>query len=178
MPKTLLDDHQMLNHELLPPEALLDDQHPANDAYLRSLEHHQRMIVSLSKQMKPKHVIMIKRRHTGEQVALIAQALNTTPTTVSKVCNSELGLRLRTMLQFYQLGIEGPNAAQKKNMLWRIARDSEQDQPKTAIQALAELNRMDTTDFERQNPINDPANQQPQVVIINQALLPKTELDA
>ena len=177
MPKTLLDDVQFLNHELLPPEVLMDASHPANDEYLRTLQHHQRMIVALSQKMTPKHVIMIKRRHSGEPVHEIAQALKVNKNTVSKICNSEIGQQLAAMLRFYQLGIEGPNVAQRKNMLWRIAIDNERDEPRVSIAATAELNRMDNEAHARINPSAGNTTIAP-VVIINQALLPKTTLDA
>jgi len=123
--------------------------------------------------MRPLHTDIVKRHHAGQQNIQIAEDLNITPQTVSNIVNGDKGKRLRALLAHYEYAIEGPNEAQRRNALWRIALDNEEDEPKTAISAIAELNRMTLADY-TQKQTNAP---QTTTIIINQNILPKGPLD-
>jgi hypothetical protein len=59
-------------------------------------------------------------------------------------------------------------------MLWRIAQANELDQPKTAIAAIAELNKVDLAFRDMETSANQ---QQAPIIILNQESLPRTALD-
>ena len=157
------------SEELLPPELLLDSNHPANDQYIRDISNLKRMIVSHSQSMHPKAVQMCKLAHVGLSHVEIAEKLNRTNGTVGKHVNSDKGQRLLALLSHLKMGIAGPNEAQRINMLWRISRENEEAQPKTSIAAIAEINRMTITD------VSIAPTQT--TIIVNQTMFPKGELD-
>jgi len=161
------------DRDMLPPEDLLDTDHPANDNYIRKLKSTQQAIVSHSRTMRPRHVNIIKRIHTGEPHKDIAAAFNLTTVTISTIKRSPKGAKLLALLAHYGHAVEGPNEAQRRNMLWRIAHTNEEDAPKTSLTAIAELNRMTIADYDRtqKNPSQAP------LIVINQAVLPKGVLD-
>jgi len=155
--------------ELLPPELLLDSNHPANDQYIKDISNLKRMIVSHSQSMHPKTVQMCKLAHVGLAHTEIAKKLKCANGTVGKHVNSDKGQRLLALLSHLKMGIQGPNEAQRINMLWRISRENEESQPKTSISAIAEINRMTITDV-------SIAPQQT-TIIVNQTMFPKGDLD-
>ena len=157
------------SEELLPPELLLDSNHPVNDQYIKDISNLKRMIVSHTIQMHPKTVEMCKLAHTGLAYTEIAEKLKRTPLTVSKHVRSEKGQRLLALLSHLKMGIDGPNEAQRINMLWRIARENEDAQSRTSIAAIAEINRM-TIALEPIAPAQT-------TIVINQTLFPKGALD-
>ena len=159
------------DYALLPPELVLDPDHPENDEYIKSTKNIQRLVIAQSAQMRPKTVQMVRLSHTGMSQQEIAQRLNVSPQTVSKHLRKEHGQRLRALLSYYDAAIEGPHKAQRKAMLWRIARSNENEDPRVAIQALAELGKAD-----------EAAAALPSIggttqIIINTAQLPRGALD-
>ena len=157
------------SEELLPPELLLDSNHPANDQYIKDISNVKRMIVSHSQSMHPKVVEMCKLAHVGLAHTEIAKKLGRTPGTVGRHVNSDKGQRLLALLSHLKMGIAGPNEAQRINMLWRISKENEESQPKTSISAIAEINRMTITD------VNITPTQT--TIIVNQTMFPKGDLD-
>ena len=107
---------------LLPPDLVLDQDHPANDAYIVSTQHIQKMIVAQSAHMRPKEVETSKLAHQGLNQTEIGQRLNVSPSTIAKTLRKEPSQRLRALLSHYEAAIEGPHKAQRKAMLWRLAR--------------------------------------------------------
>jgi len=159
--------------QLIPPQLLLDEHHPANDEYLKNIKHIERAVVSAQSKLKRTHVHMVKARLHGESVIAIAERYNVTPQTVSAAVNKPNAKKLAALLSHHQLAIEGPTNAQRANMLWRIAKDTEQNQPRTAITAVDTLNKMTLAAYEQK-----ANNQSPTINIqINQQNLPKTALD-
>ena len=160
----------------LPPDCLLDGNHPAADEYIQATRRIQRLIVSASAQLKPRQVEAIKLHHTGHSNTRIAEKLGVSIVTISRYIRLPKAKKLLNLLRAYQSAIDGPNKAQRINMLWRIARLNELDQPKTSIAALAELNRMDT---QLQHDLQQSGTNQPQTLTIeiNQKMLPRTALD-
>ena len=167
----LLSQHQ---DQMLPPELLLDEHHPANDQFIKDLKQIQRMVVTAQAKMKQSHVQMVKARVQGERPTDIAERMGVTVQTVSNATNSKPAQRLSALLAHHQLAIEGPTNAQRANMLWRIAKGNEKLQPRTAISAVDTLNKMSQAHYDQQqnttqgNVIN---------IQINQNQLPKTSLD-
>ena len=123
------------------PDAVADEYHPSADRYLQNIKEIQRAIVSQSRGMSPLAVQAVKGYHSGETYTLTATTIGKSLPWVSKQVNSDDGQRLLALLAYYQEAINGPNDAQRNAMLWRVAVDSEQNDPKVAISAVAELNK-------------------------------------
>ena len=158
----------------LPPDQLLDTEHPANDRYLHNLRATEREIMALTRQMTPSHVQIIKAAHKGHPNAEIAQEVNLSPATVSKVRHSDLGKTLLALLRHVSSAIAGPTEALRKNALWRIALKNEDHAPSISVSAIKELNNMDMA-LSGGNVYTQ--GEQKTVVVINQQFLPKGELD-
>ena len=123
------------------PDTVADEYHPSADRYLQNIKEIQRAIVSQSRGMSPLAVQAVKGYHSGETYTLTATTIGKSLPWVSKQVNSDDGQRLLALLAYYQEAINGPNDAQRNAMLWRVAVDSEQNDPKVAISAVAELNK-------------------------------------
>ena len=163
----------LVEHENLPPELLLDENHPSADAFARSARSIQQFIVSTSAKLHAKHVQAVKLQHRGQSSTRIAETLNVTAPSVRRWLNKPAAIKLKSLLNHYQAHIDGPNNALRQHMLWRIARNSELDDPRTSIAALAEINRM--------NQHNDnPAQQNSSggvTIVINPNQFPRGALD-
>lgn len=161
--------------ELIPPEFLLDDYHPANDEYLQQQELVQKKLVHISSNMKPKHVQVVKMHFAGSKNTEIAEALELAEGTVSTIINRDDAKRLKALLAFYQMGVEGPNEAQRRNMLWRMALTNEEERPTVSKECIAELNRMDNA--AKQIELGKQGNNNTVNIIINNETLPRGALD-
>jgi hypothetical protein len=160
--------------ELLPPDYLLDADHPANDAYIQKNRQIERQIIQQSKLLRANHVQMVKLQHSGLTGVDIAERLGKSQQTVYRVLNSPDAKRLLSLLGHYQVSIEGPNLAQRKNMMWRIAQANQDSDPRVTIAATETLNKMDEQLIKRQN---ENSGNQPINLIINQNTFPKGALD-
>jgi len=155
----------------LPADLLADTDHPANDAFMLSVNNIQRRIVAHCQTMPRTHPEIVRLVHQGlnnEEIRNRTGRSNT-PAIMKKPASK----RLLALLQHYQTALDGPNIAQRRNMLWRIAQREEIDGPKTAISALAELNRSDTA----LQPLEQGRSGGQTVITINQNILPRGKLD-
>tara|TARA_R110000737_G_C14484633_1_gene469153 strand:+ start:72 stop:632 length:561 start_codon:yes stop_codon:yes gene_type:complete len=172
-----VDEDEYAVGRLMPIEDFLDRHHPQNDQYVRGVEHVQNQIVHQSSKLRPKQVQILKTLFLGLNYVKTAARHNTTAITVSRLAKSEDGARLLKLLQYHLTLLEGPNLAQRRNMLWRIGQENELVDPKVTISAVSELNKMTYKEWEQTNPQH--STQTPVVQInINQDLLPKTTLDS
>jgi hypothetical protein len=146
MPSTILTYDQ----SKLPAAMLGMPHHPSADAYMEGLRTIQRAIVAQSQKMKRNTVLAIKQHHRGVSTTEIAKELKIGYATISKVIKSESGQKLIALLAYYQEAIDGPQEAQRRHMLWRIAANNEEIAPKVTISAVAELNKMDNIGKEAQ----------------------------
>ena len=155
------------------PQHLLDDVGVVDD-YLQTLTQIQKAIVYASKQLKPTQVQMAKLHHKGSNFTEIAAAVGKAPTTVSKHLDKPEVQKLLSLLQYYEIALDGPSIAQRRNMLWRIAKNNEQVAPKTSISAIAEINKVDPVLAAQNsgNTGNSTINIQ-----INEQILPRGVLD-
>jgi hypothetical protein len=161
-------------NELENPQDFLDRTHPENDDYMRGIEHVQRQIMQQTALLRPKQVSVLKSVFSGLNYKATAQLHHTTGQTVSRLARSPNGQRLLNLLQYHLKMIEGPNEAQRRAMLWRIAITNEKIKPNTAITAIDSLNKVQ---FQKAQ-LDAPATQPQQVTInINQDILPKGTLD-
>lgn len=141
MSDPIFDEIEAVKTELLPPELLLDETHPANDRYLQSIEIIKRHIVSHCAAMRYTHVQICKSRHVGQSTEQIAEQTELTPFTVRRALKSGQGQKLLALLQHLSLLMEGPRLAHRNQMLWRIAISNEKKMPRVAIAALSEMNK-------------------------------------
>ena len=129
--------------EIYAPEEILDKYHPANDAYLQNRNRLRNVIVSTERQMRPKKVLVIKGHFMGRSNTELAENYGITPSTVSNYIRSTDGQELLKLLSYFQQSTDICTSEQRLHMLWRIATDNEQESPKIAIQAIAEINKYD-----------------------------------
>ena len=161
--------------QLLPPEMLLDENHPANDEYLKKVRRIEQWLVYESTKVKPKHLAIIKAWAAGQKQKIIAEQQGISAQTVCRVVNTAQGQKIIALLAHLVQLLEGPQEAQRRAMLWRIAQDNELDSPRTAITAIEAINRMDLAHYDQQR---DEMGNTPMVnITINAAELPQTVLD-
>lgn len=157
----------------LTPEELMDQYHPANDQFMTHARSLQRSIVGASQKLKPLQVRAIKMAHNGDAFVDIGQELGVSPQTVGKWVKLPDALRLKALLAHYATLMDGPNEAQRRAMLWRMAVKNEDVQERISISALAELNKMTIADYDR----NKGSAPQTTTIVINQQLIQRTALD-
>ena len=155
----------------LPADLLADTDHPANDAFMRSVNNIQRRIVAHCQTMPKSHPEVIRLVHQGVTNEEIKN--RTGRGSVPLLMKKPASKRLLALLQHYQAALDGPNVSQRKAMLWRIAQKEEENSPKTAISAISELNRTDTT----LQPLEQGRSTGQTTITINQQILPRGKLD-
>ena len=152
------------------PSGLDDQYHPRSDQYLQAIHRIQKAIVQQTTKLPPVQVRIAKLHHKGECNAAIAREVGRAAATVAKTLELEGVQILVTLLQHYQVAVDGPQEAVRRAMLWRIAVDNEIPSPKTAISAVVELNRMAGVGQANAAPAQT-------TIIINQEAMPRTTLD-
>lgn len=154
----------------LPPEMLLDVHHPANADYMKNINSIKRTIVARTMSMDPKHVDIVKRKINGARHVDIAEAVKRTPVNIGTVLKRKDAQELRALLEHFNMAIDGPNDAHRRRMLWEIAVDNKEMEPKVSISSIVEINKMNGT-------YNTAAKDTAINITINNALLPKGALD-
>lgn len=174
-----MDDNHApeLYHEYLPPELILDPDHPATDPYLQSIELIKRSIISHSSLMHNSHVEIVKQVHLGRRTTAIAESMGLTPTTISRAKGSDDGKRLLSLLRHLSMALEGPMELQRKHYLWRVAKRNEITDPRVGIAAIAEINRMTHQEKTIENTAKGGSSGVVQIMI-NNNLLPRGDLDS
>lgn len=158
----------------LPAEMVADTSNPANAEYFRIIDNIKRNIVKIQLSMPPFHVDIIKKAHGNIPFERIAETLKTDELTIRRVLKSKNGKRLRVMLIHLQMAIEGPNEAQRRNMLYQIMQANMLDDPRVTISAIAEINKMD---YQAKQLEQGMSSGQTVNITINTDQLPKTVLD-
>ena len=174
---TIVEHEDPDSTDVLDISEFLEEHHPNNDRYMRSLEHIQRQIMSVTHQLRPKQVNMLKSVFAGLNFTEAARLHSASPATVSNLVKSKLGSDLLTALQYHQVMLEGPNLAQRRNMLWRIATRSEEIDPKTTIAAITEVNKMTFAQHTAKTAEFNTQSSSGREVRIPQDILPAGDLD-
>lgn len=153
---------------------------PANDEFKRTLNSLKVQIRQMALAMRPRHAMMVKINLAEDSYAKTAQRLKTTAQTVSRVCNSPDGIKLKQLLIHHNQLISGVSAIEREQILWRIALNNEEINPRTSVSAIAEINKMkadtqaDHAKLEAESKLND----KPQVIIqLNDPRLLPSPLD-
>ena len=162
-------------NEDLPPELLLNPEHPDNDRYFQSLEHINRAVTDAAAKLRPlqKHAVLLYR--TGLNDTEVAKKLDCSPQAVSGWVNSKQGRRLVAVVDHQQRLKDGPNFEHRKAILYRIALEQERAQPKTTIAAIQEINKM--TGVYAENALGGINAGGDVNISINGDLLPRGALD-
>jgi len=160
--------------DLLPEHLRDNEYHPAADKYMHSVREIQQALVTVSRSMKPIEVNAVKLHHQGETNTHIAEVVKRSGSWVSKAIDTVKARSLLSLLGYYREAIDGPKDAQRAAMLWRIAIDAEEANPRTAIAAVGELNKMKALGYAQQQAGNYNT---PVTIIINQESMPRTALD-
>ena len=90
------------DNQLMAPEEFLDQHHPANDDYMRSVDHIQRKLMHAASKFRRKQVNMLKCAFAGHNYTDTAKRVGTHPSTVSKVVNSKQGQEFLSLMQYHQ----------------------------------------------------------------------------
>ncbi len=120
----------------------MDASNPLADAFMKSVKQLQQAIVGVAALLKPKQVVAVKLHHSGVTNVAAANQLGVAALTIGHWLRLPDAVRLLSLLHHYHTAMEGPNEALRRNMLWRIAARLEEDEPRVAILALTEINRM------------------------------------
>jgi hypothetical protein len=155
----------------LPEEVENDPYHPQNTSFeagqrriIRAIEHH-------TTKLQPKQVEIAKQAHIGKKIKDIALAVNQAPQTVSITLKKPKVRYLLNLLERLKYHRDGASDIHRRQMLWEMAVDNQHDDPRTAIAALQELNKMAGT-YPNSNESNPNIN-----ITINADQLPRTVLD-
>lgn len=160
--------------EFLPTEFLLDDYHPANDKYAKSIRELEQKIYAFGRAMKPKHRECARLARSQASTRDIAKKLGVTTKTVYTWLQRPEIKRLIILMDHLQQAHDGPQVNHRKHILYRIAIDNEEKRPNVAVQALQEINKMAGTYADAGNIGN---NGNTVNVIINGEQLPRGQLD-
>tara|TARA_R110000796_G_scaffold52744_1_gene124199 strand:- start:13073 stop:13642 length:570 start_codon:yes stop_codon:yes gene_type:complete len=171
-------EHDIVDDNFQDPADFLDRHHPENDQYMKSIEHVQSKIMFLTTMLREKQINILKSVFSGENYTQAGKRHGSVAATVSKLVKSHYGQQLLNMLQYHRQLVEGPNEALRRNMLFRIAQNAEEYDPRTSIKAIGELNKMHHQSQLLANPNAGGQQTIPAITInINQELMPKGALD-
>ena len=142
---------------------------PSNDTFALMQQRIQRDIRAATIHIRPRFVSAITSVvMSGSSYQNAARKYHIAASTLSKYVNQDkYGSALVNALQRLKSLDEGTKYQQREAMLWRIAARNEEKDPRTAITALAEINRTkaDTPENEQKQKENDTLTNQPQVII-------------
>lgn len=153
------------------PQVLADDvYHLANDAYQKKLTDIEQEILAYCDNVEP-HIVQIARYiFEGKSISETARIVKRRKQVVNNAAHSVQVKTLVGYLQHKQLFEAGADESHIKHKLWCIAVDNEKIDAPTAIKALQEMNRM-------RAPAGSGVSNQPLQIVINNAVLPRGDLD-
>ena len=153
----------------LPPDLLLDKNHPDNHEYFKQDRRIKQLIVMQYGMCRAPHVEIAKLHVKGHTNQDIADIRSCHPATVGHVLKRKDIRELILYLRHQQALHQGPTIALKKRILYEITVDNQGVDPRVSIAAISELNKMDGVGKEKNDTnVN---------IQINQTLFPKGTLD-
>lgn len=129
--------------EYIPPELALDEYNPENQDFHQKTRRFKQLMVMQQAKCRPHHVQVAKQHHLGKRNSEIAHDLSLHPATVASILKRKEVIHLIDLLRLYGGHMSGPTMDHKRHILWRIAVDNEQADPKTTMQAIDQMNKMD-----------------------------------
>lgn len=130
------------SRDMMPDSLRANDYYAANDHFVQQEYKLKQEIAEYARALEPWEVELARltaqglgptriAKQIGKRRAILEERVK--HPTIEQLVHYFLHLRI------YQ---DGPNELLRRNMLWRIAVDNEKEDPKEAIKAVAELNRM------------------------------------
>lgn len=160
----------------------LDDSvyNPKNDEFKRVTAALHRQINHLTLTMLPRHAMVARLAITNINKNDIAKKTRLSPQTVYTILKRPEVKRLMSAIVQLRAMYDGVSSIEREQLLWRIALNNEEFNPRTSIAAIAEINNMKTDTQAAQAKIkqNTELKDSPQIIIQlgDQRLLP-TALD-
>ena len=133
-----------IDSQLLPAEFLVDPYSPVGDRFYKRLNILKLKIVAASADLvRDRHIEVVKFHFVGRSRDEICELTGYGKGTVGQILKREDACRLLNLMRLLSLTESGPTEMQRKDLLWRIAVDSEKMEPRVAIAAIGEINRME-----------------------------------
>ena len=164
------DQLVVLDHDHITAELPLDEYHPANHSYMQDLVMIRRAVVAQEAKMISWHVDAVKMRLNGFTNIEIAIEHKKSEGAVSNVLCGADAQELAKLLRYNSMAIDGPSEVLRRRVLWEMASDNQEEDPRVAIQCITELNKM-TGVYQTGGSISEIK------ISINNTLLPKGKLD-
>jgi len=124
------------------PELEESAYNPANDEFKRTVRLLQKKIQHLTTTLRPRYALVARLSLSPYKYTEIAKKARFTPSTVAKIVKEPEVVQLRNALVQLRSLLQGVSALEREQMLWRIAIKNEEFNPRTAIAAIAEMNKM------------------------------------
>jgi len=140
---------------------------PHKDEFKRTLLNVRAHIRVIALSMPPRTAQLVRSYHNVQNYTKVAERYRVNPQTVTRHVKSPKGVKLLSLLTLFNELTSGATAIERQQLLWRIALNNEDIDPKTSISAIAEINRM-TTDTDAQKAKiseNSDLSKSPQVII-------------
>ncbi len=156
-------------YQYIDPDLLVDPHHPHNQKFFNTQQRLQRLLVAIQAKMTPKHVEIVKLHHRSLSAKEIADRVGRKHLTIYSVLKRPDAQELLEYLRYYDGHMDGPSVQHRKSWINDIIVDNIEDDPRVALSAIAELNKMDGV-YQK--------DEAPQInITINQTDLPRGVLD-
>lgn len=152
----------------MPAHLQLDQYHPSNQGFYKTKRGIEQAIVAQTGKMSYKHVIVAKLKLRGKTNKEIREETGYKQNTVSTILARPDVKELLYQLRFMDTHLEGPELALRKHVLWEIAVDAKEEDPRITISAIQELNKIENVYNNSDSSIN---------ITINANQLPRGPLD-
>ena len=129
--------------EYIAPELALDEYNPENQEFHLKSRRFKQLIVLQQAKCRPHHIEVAKQHHRGVRSGEIANSLKLMPSTISNILRRPEVKHLIDLLRLYGGHMSGPTMDHKRHILWEIVIDNKEADPKTAMQAIDQMNKMD-----------------------------------
>jgi predicted transcriptional regulator len=126
-----------------PVSEMIDQYHPMNSEFHKQSDAIKNSMVDLQMEMSNRDVQAVKLASKGLIQKQIADEIGVCSITVSKLMKQEKSIELLSLIRHLSALHEGPTAEHRKRVLWEITVENKLGEPKTAISAIAEMNKMD-----------------------------------
>lgn len=127
----------------LAPELALDPYHPENQDFFKAKRRYEQLLVAQQSKCRERHVQVAKERFRGVSNVKIAENLNIAPGTVSQIIKRPEIVELLELMRYYEGHMNGPTIEFRKRVLVEIMIDNKEADPKVAMQASDQLNRIE-----------------------------------
>ena len=124
---------------LLPPEFLLDETHPNNQSYLKTLKSIDSEIRGVSFGVKAQEIQTSLMAYRGDTTKEIAKNLNMSPATIGVYKRKDTFKKLIALYAYREQFSATPTQAMKENLLWEVANKNKARNPSVTVAAVREL---------------------------------------